>query len=114
MRIIFTKIEILEVKMGFKSLKISIIFIYIYSIGDASNANGYIYINYPLPPMQMDINYPLNIGKISDGKITQGKFSVEKKPANTNPQIFYRMNLHQLMFNHTVVMAVNDGSSREN
>ena len=39
-------------------------------------------INYPLPPMQMGINYPLNIGKISDGKITlkitQGKFSVEK------------------------------------
>ena len=57
-------------------------------------------INYPLPPMLMDINNPLNIGKISDVKITPGKFYVEKikKPANTNPQIFYRMNLHQLKF----------------
>ena len=37
-----------------------------------------------MSPMQMDINYTLNIGKIFDGKITQGKFSVEKikKPAN--------------------------------
>ena len=37
-----------------------------------------------MPPMQMDINYPLNIGKISDVKMTRGKFSVEKikKPAN--------------------------------
>ena len=73
-------------------------------------------INYPLPPMKMDINYPLNIGKISDGKITPGKFSVEKikKPANTNLQIFYRINLTNSCLNHTVVMAVNDGGSREN
>ena len=67
MRINFTKIEILEVKMGVQVSKN----INHFRIGDASNANGY-----KLPP---------TVEKI-------------KKPANTNPQIFYRMNLHQLMF----------------
>ena len=71
MRINFTKIEILEVN-HFQYLALAM-------------PPMQMDINYPLPPMQMDINYPLNIGKISDGKITPGKFSVEKikKPTNT-------------------------------
>ena len=59
-----------------------------------------------MPPMQMDINYPLNIGKNIWRKITPGKFSVEKikKPANIlqdEPTPTQK---------HTVVMAVNDGA----
>ena len=83
MRINFTKIEILKVKMGVK----------------VSKNITHFHIALAMPPMQMDINYPLNIGKISDGKITQGKilprvnFPLRKYK---NPQIFYRMNLHQL------------------
>ena len=61
MRINFTKIEILEVKMGVQVSK---------------NINHF-HIALAMPLMQMDINYiyiyPLNIGKISDGKITPGK-----------------------------------------
>ena len=57
MRINFTKIEILEVKMGVK----------------VSKNITHFHIALAMPLMQMDINYPLNIGKISDGKITPGK-----------------------------------------
>ena len=47
MRINFVKIEILEVKMGVKVSK---------------NINHF-HIALVTSPMQMDINYPLNIGK---------------------------------------------------
>ena len=84
MRINFVKIEILEVKTGVQVSK-NINHFHIALAMPPMQMD----INYPLPPMQMDINYPLNIGKISDGKITPGKFSVEKiikkrkyKPAN--------------------------------
>ena len=68
MRISFTKIEILEVKMGVQVSK-NINHFHIALVMPPMQMD----INYPLPPMQMDINYPLNIGKISDGKITPGK-----------------------------------------
>ena len=58
MRINFTKIEILEVKMGVK----------------VSKNITHFHIALAMPPMQMDINYPLNIGKISDGKLPRVKF----------------------------------------
>ena len=52
MRINFVKIEILEVKTGVQVSK---------------------NINHFHIALVMSINYPLNIGKISDGKITPGK-----------------------------------------
>ena len=79
MRINFTKIKILEVKMGIQVSK-NINHFHIALVMPPIQMD----INYPLPLTQMDINYPLNIGKISDVKITPGKISVEKikKPAN--------------------------------
>ena len=55
--------------------------------------------------------------KISDGNFTlstlhsPGKNSVEKinKRGNTIGKIFYRMNLHQLVLNHTLVRFSNGG-----
>ena len=58
MRINFVKIEILEVKTGVQVFK---------------NINHF-HIALAMSPMQMDINYPLNIGKIYDGKLPRVKF----------------------------------------
>ena len=64
----FTKIEILEVKMGVQVSK-NINHFHIALAMPPMQMD----INYPLPPMQMDINYPINMGKISDGKNAPGK-----------------------------------------
>ena len=60
MRINFTKIVILEVKMGVQVSK-NINHFHIALAMPPMQMD----INYPLPPMKMDINDPLNIGKIS-------------------------------------------------